>query len=374
MAQRIGRDAARPRRRARAPVGGPGRVRRAVRRRRGRARRGRAVPDQRARSVRTWRASRSSAAPPCASRWPARGLADEPVALGLLEPGRRGPAPERTWLEPVAGGHAVTGRKVGRGARRRGVAHRRARGRAAGRGARARRRRRAGVVRPQPAFDATVPLSTVEFAARPGGRSARDVRFERLPRSAGCSRPPRRSARPSRCSTTRATTRPSAASSAARSAATRRCATCWPTCTCARRAPGRPCSTPPPPSTTTPTARADRVDREGLRRARGARGRARRDPGVRWDRLHRRALAHRYLRRIVVRERQFGDAAAPRAALGRMLARGPRSRCADATGRASTTRPRSGSNGSRPAPSRTSSVRCSPTRCTTTAGATATSP
>ena len=58
----------------------------------------------------------------------------------------------------------------------------------------------------------------------------------------------------------------------------------------------------------------------------GARGRARRAAGLRRHRLHEEHPAHRFLRRIVVREQQFGDAAHHERELGRALA-------ADAAGR-----------------------------------------
>ena len=210
----------------------------------------------------------------------------EAVALAVLEPGSSwGAAPDRTGLEPVAGGHVVTGRKTA-------VEHAGAVARlavvaagAAGPGAGRRRRRRARR-RPRPAARVRPDGADVRGRARrrPGRlRSRSAARRSRGWRpSARCWRPPRRSERRGACSTTRAATPPSGASSAARSAASRRCATCWPTCTCARPARGRRSSTRRRRSTRTPTRRAaDGVDRQGVRVARGPRGRARRDAGVR---------------------------------------------------------------------------------------------
>ena len=96
-------------------------------------------------------------------------LAEEAVALAVLEPGSSwGAAPEHTWLEPVAGGHAVTGRKAA-------VEHATAVSRIAVVAAAPQGSALAvvdagasGVVRvPVPAFDATTPMFAVEFAGVP---------------------------------------------------------------------------------------------------------------------------------------------------------------------------------------------------------------
>ena len=87
--------------------------------------------------------------------------------------------------------------------------------------------------------------------------------------------------------------------------------------------------------------------------------------------------AHRFLRRIVVREQQFGDAAHHERALGRALAAGAvpspsltEERRDDADDRDRLQRPDRPAPGGdhAPAPSPRSSARCSPTRCTTRAG------
>ena len=84
--------------------------------------------------------------------------------------------------------------------------------------------------------------------------------------------------------------------------------------------------------------------------------------------------AHRYLRRIVVRERQFGDAAHHERALGRALAAARRRRSRSPDGRTfndpTAQRLERISTGAEP---ETSSARCSPRRCTTRAGWPATS-
>ena len=68
-------------------------------------------------------------------------------------------------------------------------------------------------------------------------------------------------------------------------------------------------------------ARADGGDRQGLRRraprARSRTARCRSSAGIAFTAEH---PAHRFLRRIVVREQQFGDAAHHERALGRALA------------------------------------------------------
>ena len=298
--------------------------------------RGRWAPPSRAR--RTW------AAPPCASppsRWPigcprpTRELVagDDSVSVALLEPGRgwsvtgmrddpragraaaaarwRSSTPKRSIgspsSRPVGGrpglvllpadapGVAVTSQPALRldGADERGRARRRRR-------ARRGRRRGSGGRRAAAAADAH-RRAAGRRRGRRGGRTA----------PGGCAH----------------ATRASGASSAGRSAATRRCATSWRTCTCARRACGRPSSTRPPPSTTTSTRRAGRPRwRRRTSRARRARSRTARCRSSAASPSPQEHPAHRFLRRIVVREQQFGDAAHHERELGRALA-------ADAAGR-----------------------------------------
>ena len=96
---------------------------------------------------------------------------------------------------------------------------------------------------------------------------------------------------------------------------------------------GRPCSTPPPRSTTTcptPCATAAVAKAYVARAAREvAHGALQVFGGVAFTEEH---PAHRFLRRIVVREQQFGDAAHHERALGQMLAERARSAPAAAVG------------------------------------------
>ena len=185
-------------------------------------------------------------------------------------------------------------------------------------GDRRRRRRPAVALVPQPAFDAdgadvrgrAAPTSPVLGGA---ARAAQAISPADDDRRAARGRRGRRSGRAA-CSTTPAATPPSAASSAARSAASRRCATCWRTCTCARPARGRRSSTRRPRSTRTPRTRARTASIAKAYVSRAARevahGAMQVFGGIAVTAEH---PAHRYLRRIVVRERQFGDARPPRA-------------------------------------------------------------
>ena len=124
-------------------------------------------------------------------------------------------------------------------------------------GARHRRRRRGRrQLVPQPAFDADRADVRGRARRRPGaaGPLGGDAPPAGDDRGAARRRRGGRRGGPHARRRVRATP-PSGASSAARSAASRRCATCWPTCTCARRAPGPPSSTRRPRSTRTPTRR-----------------------------------------------------------------------------------------------------------------------
>jgi alkylation response protein AidB-like acyl-CoA dehydrogenase len=104
------------------------------------------------------------AAPPLAAE-----LGEDGVALALLEPGSSwGAAPDRTALEPVAGGHAITGRKTA-------VEHANAVARLAVVAA-APQGPTLGIVDagapgvacvPQPAFDPTAPMYAVELVEAP---------------------------------------------------------------------------------------------------------------------------------------------------------------------------------------------------------------
>ena len=139
-----------------------------------------------------------------------------------------------------------------------------------------------------------------------------------------CSPPRSPWARPSACSTTRATTPPSAASSAARSAPTRRCATSWPTCTCAARArwstvlyAAAALDDELPDAQRTAAIAKAYVARAAREVAHGA---LQVFGGIAFTEEHQ---AHRFLRRIIVREQQFGDAAHHERELGRALAGRP---------------------------------------------------
>ena len=114
--------------------------------------------------------------------------------------------------------------------------------------------------------------------------------------------------------------------------------------------------------------RADGIDREGLcaRAARDvAHGAMQVFGGIAFTAEH---PAHRYLRRIIVREQQFGDAAHHERELGRALASARRS--GGVTGFDDPTAQRL--EASPPAPSRSWSGRCSRRRSTTRAGRRAT--
>ena len=278
--------------RARAAVGAPRRLRRAVGRRRRRARRGRAVPDRARARARTWRPSRTSAAPPCASRprrW-RRSSTTEAVALAVLEPGSSwAAAPIAPGVEPVAGGHVVTGRKTA--VEHAGAVARLAVVAAAPQGP-ALAIVDAGApgvaLVPQPAFDPTAPMYAVELVDAPvvsgplggeavppdgddraaaggrrGGRSGRAHARGRVPlrRRAAPVRPHDRQL-------------PGAAPPAGRHV----------------RAPGQLVVVGPLRGGRARRGRrrggTDGVDRQGVRVARGPRGRARRDAGVRRHRRH----------------------------------------------------------------------------------------
>ena len=236
---------------------------------------------------------------------------------------------------------------------------------------------------PQSGLDATVPLSRVTFAdaeveavvERELGETIIDrlitvggllAAAEAIGAAAGI------------FAAARAATRPSAGNSVGRSEATRRCAIFMADLH-VRQASGW--------STTLFAAAALDDGMPGARQTasvakayvstRRARGRARLDAGLRGHRVHRGAPAHRFLRRIIVREQQFGDAAHHERELGRSLAAGAsrnRWRC-DRHRRARlrrSDRTTSGADhhGRRPGDRRTA---CSPTSCTTRAGASATS-
>ena len=208
------------------------------------------------------------------------------VALAMLEPGSG-------WARRAADRRSTGHRPTSQRAQGRASSTRR---RPAG--SRSSRRRptarrspwcapRAAGVEPaeQAAFDATVPMYAVDLAAAAVGGGTRPRRRGAASRgsrrSARCSPPPRPSGRQGGCSTTPAATPASGASSAARSAASRRCATCSPTCTSARRARGRRSCTPRRRSTRTPARPGAR--RRSPRRtcARRPRGGPRRDAGLR---------------------------------------------------------------------------------------------
>ena len=149
---------------------------------------------------------------------------------------------------------------------------------------------------------------------------------------------------------------------------------------------GRPCSTRPPRSTTTldEAGRTAAIAKAYVARAARevAHGAMQVFGGIAFTEEH---PAHRFLRRIVVREQQFGDAAHHERELGRALAAAApaaepgtsghqRSRSTDGRRRRMT---ETGFNDPtaqrlerdrRPAPTRRSSARCSPTCCTTRAG------
>ena len=323
---------ARPRR----AVAGARRVRGAQRRSRRRPRRGRALPGvagaRRAPRVRAVRRQRRPAVRRRAvGGSAARGLRaarrgrrcrvhrtararTEMGGLGRADGTRAERAPR-----PQGGGRA---RRLGRSTRRRRVRRRPARAGPPDRRCPRRRGHPAAGVRPAGADErARARRGRCAGGGRRRGSGGRRAAAATRRSPAGCSPPPRRSARLDGSWTTRAPTRPSGASSAARSAATRRCATSWRTCTSGRRACGRPSSTRPRLSTTTWTrqARPPRSRRHTSRAAARevAHGAMQVFGGIAFTEEH---PAHRFLRRIVVREQQFGDAAHHERELGRALA------------------------------------------------------
>ena len=95
----------------------------------------------------------------------ARRSATTPFALALLEPGRAGNAAPRTTIEPDPAGDVLNGRKAGGRARERGRSARRAASAPNGAAIAIVQARAPGVaLTPQPAFDATVPMCAVDLA------------------------------------------------------------------------------------------------------------------------------------------------------------------------------------------------------------------